>query len=176
VNFTVGLIAAFLSVNRFAFAEDCAKQMSGYSTNVSTVEKIVFDSNAKLSLFEPGCLGKCPVFRLSVKGGMLQFEGLKFVRKKGKRSDHLSPQEVERLQATANRAKLGSMRENYCNYECPDGTQTIVLDSWETIIFIENASAKKSVMQCSGSEAKPPAEYFELHSALRELAKSRGWL
>jgi hypothetical protein len=164
---------------------DCIRAQSGFLTDPSSVPPPDFPrdlSKVTLTLFQSGCFGECPSFRMTVRAGWADFEGWAYVRKKGKKRARLKPGEFEALVRALHEGRLDAMRDRYCGYSCPDGSETIVVDAQKTAIELVTPEFTKEVFECfhtiSGepSVPQPPKQYFEVKKLLLKFAKAKGWL
>jgi len=109
-----------------------------------------------------GCFGYCPVFKLTVLGGgLVRYEGERFVEKEGRDSFMLTKEELVRL-----RAKVASV--NLWQY--PDRIESQIMDAPSATLFAYDSAKTKRV---SGSIDRP-VPLLELENMLKDLAEAHG--
>ena len=163
---------------------ECVAQLSGFPPDAPTATPPypADFGGVVLRYFELGCLGDCPVFRMMLTAGSVQFEGRSHVRVVGKRVTKLSQAEFGKFLRLWFDGRLYAMRDNYCGVKCPDGSMRVAVDLPESSITLTTPELSKEVYQCFAigdgkpETPKPPDSYFHLAQEIQTLARQHGWL
>ena len=164
---------------------ECIASLSGFPKDAAPTPDPQYpadDTGFTLEYFASGCYGTCPAFTLTISKDIARFDGHAYVRAKGKRTAKLSPQQFETFLHAWYDGKFYSMRDNYCDVKCPDGTVIVVTDNPESSIRLASPNLKKRVYECFTAidnvpeTPKPPEQYFQLSRQLRAFAKAQHWL
>jgi hypothetical protein len=164
---------------------ECIASLSGFPKDAALLPKpqyLINPMGVTLEYSTSGCYGTCPAFTLSISKDTARFDGHAFVRAKGKRTAKLSQQQFETFLHAWYDGNFYSMRDNYCDVRCPDGTLIIVTDIAESSMTLTTPTLTKRVYECFSTlnnqpqTPKPPEQYFELSRQLRAFAKAKHWL
>jgi hypothetical protein len=165
--------------------DSCIKTLSSFAADPKTVKapEIPGDlSGVALEYSASGCFGDCPAFRLRLQKDIATWEGIAYVKAKGKRQRKVSPEQLRALVQSWLNEDLYAMREDYCQPPCPDGSVVIITDTQETSISLKTASFTKKVWECfttidgKPENPKPPEQYYRLSRDLVRFAKAQGWM
>lgn len=157
----------------------CVASLSGFPKDTPAPAKPQYPTDMTgitLEYFASGCYGNCPAFTLTINKETAVFEGLSYVRAKGKRTAKLSSQQFETLLHAWYEGSFYAMRDDYCSASCPDGTVIVVTDIAESSITLTTPAFKKRVYECFSTvngqpiTPKPPEQYFQLSRQLWAFA------
>jgi hypothetical protein len=165
--------------------EACVAALSSFAVDPAATPQPQIPKDLEgvtLQLNSSGCLGNCPSFTLRLEKNRAVWEGRAFVKKKGKAVRQISEETFGKLVRAWLDADMYAMRDDYCGYTCPDGTEAITLDAQETSVTLTTPAYSKKVFECfttidgKPQTPKPPEQYFQFSRQLIELAKSSHWL
>jgi uncharacterized protein DUF6438 len=163
----------------------CITNLSGFPAQASDFKAPPYPSNlgeVTMEYYESGCLGSCPVFKLSITKDSANWEGHAYVHARGKRRRRITEQQFHKFLQAWYDGRFFAMRDDYCSIKCQNGVEAVVLDVRESSITLERPNHKKRVYQCYEAvdgkplTPRPPDQYFELTQSLQEFAKLQKWL
>jgi hypothetical protein len=119
------------------------------------------------------CFGSCPVYSVSIDAkGNVTYEGKKFVRVAGRRTDRVPVSAVAALLGTADHIGFFDLREFYRSVRNADGSETIVTDLPTTFVTITRAGRTKRVEDYYGA----PEGLKALQQQIDETARTTRWI
>jgi len=125
-----------------------------------------------IKLERTACFGDCPVYSVSIDAkGNVTYEGRKFVRVPGRRTDRVPVSTVAALLGTADRIGFFDLRDFYRTVRNADGSETIVTDLPTTFVTITRAGRTKRVENYYGA----PEGLKELEQQIDESARTSRW-
>jgi Domain of unknown function (DUF6438) len=124
-------------------------------------------TSVHIQLFSAGCYGKCPVYRLDIMGtGQVTYEGLKYVKKHGKRLRQLDPAAVTALVDQLYEIGFFQLEEDYvARCDPKTGGEKILMDAYEVSLTVTVSDVGKTVRHAPGVTGHDAPE------ALREMGK-----
>lgn len=109
------------------------------------LEKVV------ITLKRDRCFGSCPIYTLTICGdGTVEYEGIEFVRVKGKRSYKIPRQRVRELVVEFYRIDYFSLKDSYTSRDLGNGMVEEATDLPGTTTSIKIGDAHKSVYNYYG--------------------------
>ena len=165
--------------------DECISSLSGFPTESEPPPKPSYPvelGDITLEYFASGCYGNCPAFTLTISKNLARFKGRAFVKANGKHQAKLSQQQFETFLRAWYDGDFYRMRDDYCAFNCPDGSTTIITDIPESSIKLSTPAFTKRVYECFSPvnhqrrNPEPPEQYFELARQLRNFAKAQNWL
>lgn len=126
-----------------------------------------------VTLERTSCFGECPVYRVSIDArGNVTYEGTKFVRVEGRRTDRLPKSRVAALLATVERIGFFDLRDSYRIIRNPDGTATHVTDLPTTFVTITRGGQSKRIEDYVGA----PQALKQLEQQIDDTARTTRWI
>lgn len=129
-------------------------------------------SETSLMLERSGCLGTCPVYRVSVSSaGVMRWEGTRFVAKEGRDSVSVDTAQARRLVDEFRR-----MRGTYLPRYLPVITcvASYTDASWTRIVLFEGSDSVV-VARYDGCQYRP-GSFYRLVGRFERTLEQRGWL
>jgi hypothetical protein len=133
------------------------------------------DANESVTLDRSECYGRCPVYRVEIKGdGTVRYDGMKFVRVEGARTSRAPAEKVAALFAHFHRAGFAGMNAEYTYPVTDNPTATLTLH-WDG-----QTKEVRDYPPCHeesyGDAAAPPPELCALEKEVDEVAATKQWV
>lgn len=121
-----------------------------------------------ISLRRTACFGRCPIYRVEIRGdGLVTYDGERFVAVLGRRTRRVSPAAVRRLVSQFQAANFYSLRDEY---------RASVTDMPSQIVSLRIGSRSKVVVDYAGERAGMPHAVSELEDAIDRVAGTAAWV
>jgi len=131
------------------------------------------DDAPVVSLERTPCYGSCPVYRVTIsRGGMVRFEGTRFVTRAGADSAQLAKEAVDSLLAELDRGGFFEFEERYVSGAPACGLYATDLPS--AITSVDDGSRSKRVRHDRGCSDAPGA-LATLENRIDEVAGTARW-
>ena len=162
-----------LSINFLAFAQK-SKQLTNddFSSPVPTTTPSVTPSEDKLKstiifLERSGCLGPCPVYKLTIYGsGKVGYKGEKFVKIIGERTINVEREQIEKLVSDFEKSGYFNLEDKY------EGGPT---DATSVVTSITLSNKKKTISNYHASPTSP-AILRDLENKIDAMVNSGQWI
>ena len=113
------------------------------------------------------CHGTCPSYKLTIDGGgTVNYEGVDFVKVKGKQTANLGSAQIQDLVSAFETANFFSLQDNYTAQDSTDTPSAI------TSITLNGRT--KTVTHYYGDKSAPQ-ELFDLESKIDKITNSTQW-
>ncbi|MBI4854667.1 MAG: hypothetical protein HY819_22945 [Acidobacteria bacterium] len=120
-----------------------------------------------ISLERSGCLGPCPVYKLTIYGsGKVVYRGEKFVKVVGERTTNIEREKIEKLIADFEKSSYFNLEDKY------EGGPT---DATSVVTSITLGNRKKTINNYHASPSSP-AILRDLENKIDAIANSGQWL
>lgn len=168
------VVLLVLSINLTVFAQK-PKQLTNDDFSTPTQPTNTNNANATedklkgvvISLERSGCLGPCPVYKVTVYGsGKVVYKGDKFVKVVGERTINIEKEKIEKLLTDFEKAGYFNLEDKY------EGGPT---DATSVVTSITLSNRKKTI---SNYHASPnsPAILRDLENKIDAIANSGQWI
>jgi Domain of unknown function (DUF6438) len=155
------------------FTTACGSLAARQPGSIALAQTPAVPDDVVIRLERTACFGTCPVYAVSIDArGNVTYEGKKFVRVPGRRTDRVPVSTVAALLGTADRIGFFDLRDFYRTVRNADGSETMVTDLPTTFVTITRAGRTKRVEDYYGA----PEGLRELEQQIDESARTKRWI
>lgn len=129
------------------------------------------ESISSVKLERTACHGTCPIYGITISSiGDVKYVGKDFVKVKGIRLAHMTPQQFAQLMLKAEQIRFFDLDDSYSHVKIGD-SMIVITDLPTTIVSVTRGGTTKQVRDYTGA----PKGLYEFEQLIERIANSERW-